>query len=564
MPVGEVEPVVRHFIADTSNDVLVLKGQWGVGKTHFWHSVIKSASQNKKMGRDSYAYISLFGLNSLDDLRNAIFASRVKASEIGIKDPLSVLQKNAKGLVKHLKLVPKVKDWSAVASTAAFHMINETLVCLDDLERKGKDFDILEILGLVSLLKEHRNCKVAIILNDKSLQDDDLEKFQRHAEKLIDIELNFSQTPEEAFKCAFHTGHPHYEFLSNECSKLGITNIRILQRLQRFVDGLSEWYPKYDDQVKEAILHTLALYVWCYYDKDGNSPSLDYVTRYRFNPFGTLEDTKKTSQQKNWDELLHDYRYLNTDDLDLKIAEYVQKGYVVGEAFGLTLDKKNAEVKTSKGQGYYRRAWDLYQNSFENNEADFVRELISSFRANMQYLSPRDLSGTAQILRNLGRNDEANKLVDEYVASRQGTPKFFDLNSYPFRGDIRDSYVLKKFDEVLANTHDTRTLAEVLERLINKNGWGSEDEIFLSSRSSDDYYGFFKSQNSEDLYHYVKQCLQFGSYQNGSERQQSIANRAREALQRIAAESTINRIRIESLYDVKLMPQAKGPSPEEA
>jgi hypothetical protein len=312
MAIGKVEPVVRHFIADNSNDVLVLKGQWGVGKTYFWHSVVKSASKSSSIGRDSYAYVSLFGLNSLDDLRNAIFASRVKTSDIGRNDPLSVLEINAKGLVKYLKRLPKLKDWSAVASAAAFRMVTNTLVCLDDLERKGNGLGTREILGLVSLLKEQRNCKVALILNDGSLQGEDQDRFQRHGEKLIDIELTFSQTPEEALNCAFLTSHPQYDAMARNCPKLGITNIRILQRLKRFVEGLSEWYPKCEVSVRDAILHTLPLYVWCYYDKDGNAPPLDYVRRYGFNPFGSLKDNDETPQEKAWGELLHDYGYLLT------------------------------------------------------------------------------------------------------------------------------------------------------------------------------------------------------------------------------------------------------------
>jgi hypothetical protein len=250
--------------------------------------------------------------------------------------------------------------------------------------------------------------------------------------------------------------------------------------------------------------------------------------------------------------------------LDIQIAEYVQKGYVDEEALCLALGKKNAEVKSSEGQGHYTKAWGLYHNSFENNEAEFVRELVSSFRTNMEYLSPMNLSGAAEALREFGHGEEADKLVDEYVASRRGNPKLFDLNSYPFRGDIRDPYVLQKFEEVLSNTEETRTLSEVLQRLVAKNGWGTEDEIFLSSRSVGEYYEFFKQQNSEELHHYVKRCLEFGSYSNATDRQQSIAERAREALRRIAKESTINRMRVEKIYGVKLERPPEAPASENA
>jgi hypothetical protein len=63
------------------------------------------------------------------------------------------------------------------------------LIYIDDMERKSKGVDIAEIIGLVSFLKEQRDCKVIIILNDDSLKDEAKEKFRLHGEKIVTVHV---------------------------------------------------------------------------------------------------------------------------------------------------------------------------------------------------------------------------------------------------------------------------------------------------------------------------------------------------------------------------------------
>ena len=46
---------------------LLLKGKWGVGKTHLWKTQIAPKLKNQK-----YAHVSLFGIKTAMDLKNKI------------------------------------------------------------------------------------------------------------------------------------------------------------------------------------------------------------------------------------------------------------------------------------------------------------------------------------------------------------------------------------------------------------------------------------------------------------------------------------------------------------
>ncbi len=62
--------------------------------------------------------------------------------------------------------------------------------------------------------------------------------------------------------------------------------------------------------------------------------------------------------------------------------------------------------------------------------------------------------------------------------------------------------------------------------------------------SVDDYYNLFKNEKGRHLSRCVNACLRFGRFSNSSDQQNQIANRAKEALKRIATESELNRRRV--------------------
>src|SRR4030081_1415024 len=63
------------------------------------------------------------------------------------------------------------KTLAEMAQSSTFLMVRDQIICIDDIERKGKDLRAIDILGLVSMLAEQRNCKVVIIMNDDQLEE---------------------------------------------------------------------------------------------------------------------------------------------------------------------------------------------------------------------------------------------------------------------------------------------------------------------------------------------------------------------------------------------------------
>jgi hypothetical protein len=92
---------IERFLADTKPEVFCLTGKWGVGKTYTWKTLVRQARDTKSIGLKRYAYVSLFGQNSLADLKAVIFEESRGIDAIDRPVDISSLDNAAKSLGAH-------------------------------------------------------------------------------------------------------------------------------------------------------------------------------------------------------------------------------------------------------------------------------------------------------------------------------------------------------------------------------------------------------------------------------------------------------------------------------
>jgi hypothetical protein len=555
MSLEQITTVVENFINETHNQLLVIKGDWGVGKTHFWDSLIAKSRENGVVGSDYYASVSLFGLNSLDELKSAIAVSRVDVRSTSTIDSINT---NIAKLLTRLEKIPALEKYLGGSMATILHsLVTDTLVCFDDIERKGLGLAMRDVLGLASLLKEQRNCKVVLIINDNELGAES-EEFRVHGEKIIDRQLSFVLTPEESFECVFKTGQPHYDLIKSSVLSLKIPNIRILQRIQRFIEDINPYLNGTEKRTSEDVIRSLVLFVWSYYGVANGAPDLKFVLNYStVNSWLKREkNIQETDEEKKWSKVLGSYNYFRTEEIDECLSLFVETGYINKGEFPERLKKKDELHKVQNRDESYREAWAPYSNSFDDDEEEFINGLLKAFRANIEILSPRDLQSVVDLLRQLERTGDVDALVDEYFA-RRNSPNDIEalkkLDKSTFSDDIKDEYLILKLRETLepAKT-DTRTLAEVVRPMALTEGWSIDDVRHMNSFSVDDYYNFFKSERGDRLYWCVKKCLDFAEHKGDNGTYESVGEKAKRALLRISGESNFQRIRIKTIYKLEL------------
>jgi hypothetical protein len=550
MTLSLVRKELNRFLAEADAEVLALRGKWGVGKTFSWNRILEEANRSGPICRQRYAYLSLFGISSLAELKFSLFEQSIDRQLIGKQPTLATFQDNAAQLSfslgrKAWRLAistPYMKSVSPALEAVSFFSVRDTLICLDDLERRSESLSARDVLGLVSLLKEQRNCKIVFLLNDG---EDGLEDFEKYREKVVDVELLFDPTAEECAEIAFDSAEPLYQSIGELSQKLNITNIRTLKKIERLVRLVKHKLNNLEPEVVRQIVHSLVLYGWCHYRAgDPSIPPLDYVQKIGYALFGLGEKENISDDKKAWHSKLQNYGYQVTDELDEILARAVKTGCIVDADFDKAAEEKNLQIVAAKATGSFTDAWRTYHDSFDNNQDNVISALHESFKVNAKYITPLNLNGTVQLFRELGEDEKAEELIESFIKARASEPEIFNLSGYPLAGEITDKKVRDAFDKAYEGASIRESPKQVLMRLSDSNGWSHQDEIVLAETTVDEYYELFKTESGDHLTEMVNACLRFGRFSNANERQKQIAENAVKALTRIGKESAINALRV--------------------
>ncbi len=129
MSITLIENEIRRFLSAEGSEVTCLSGRWGAGKTFAWNKCLSDAKAQKKIGLKRYSYVSLFGVNSLDEFKYSIFENTLQSSEIGTKPSLETLQTNTVAAAERLgrkftwfmQQLPYVKSHVGVLDLSGFY-----------------------------------------------------------------------------------------------------------------------------------------------------------------------------------------------------------------------------------------------------------------------------------------------------------------------------------------------------------------------------------------------------------------------------------------------------------
>ncbi len=561
MTLATVKAVAHHFLTSKEPEILAIKGSWGVGKTFAWHQIVRELKN--QISLPSYCYVSLFGIASLSELRTAIFAKAQPVKLIGEKLDVETintewmslgwnsLRSITHGLSK-FKDAPYIKNLSIGLETIAPHLIKNMIICLDDLERVNSDhFKIDELLGLISSLKEEKRCKVVLIFNEEKITPATVYKTYR--EKVIDIELLFAPSAEEAADLAIPSNLPNYAAIKKFATTLGIKNIRILRRIISLVELIHPQIKHLHPNVAEQAAMTVVVLAWCYYDTNEKTPSVQFVLEWNQIMWGFNEHKGKESDARRieWAAVLRNYGLMRIDEFDLTIYKVIEHGYVEESGLSKAASNLDAQIRANELESSFSSAWELFHNSFADNKDELIRNMTDSFRRSVHQISPMNLNGTVGLLRKLVPGNLADELIDYYIESRSKTVerRFFNLEEYPFSGDVTDAAIKDKFAKRYAESQQLPSLNDAVAQIAKDKSCSKAQLQTLELASEDDFFNLFKGDHGDNLAGIVKACLQFENWPENK----AIGRKARAALERIGRESDLNQLRV-ARYGVTVEP----------
>ncbi|MFZ1009262.1 MAG: hypothetical protein WAN65_20635, partial [Candidatus Sulfotelmatobacter sp.] len=488
--------------------------------------------------------------NSLDELKYSIFENSVKSSEINVEPSLETLQTNTAAAAERLgrkslwflQQVPLIKNYVGGLGPVWFLSVRETIVCIDDIERRGKGLSVRDVLGLISNLRELKKCKVCLILNDEAL-DEDKKDFQTYLEKVVDVSLKFAPSPEECARIALTPDSETNTELAECCVALRISNIRLIKRIERSVIRVKPMLQDLDRQVLEQAVRSLALLGWSVYEPN-TAPPVDYLQGRKAAQLGAERGKSVPAREAAWNALLDSYGFSGMDEFDLTLLDGIRDGFFDPGRVKKHASALSDQAKAGRLRGSMWNAWAGFHDSFDDNQTEVLNSIYQSFMEGSRYIDPINLSATVALFKELGSPERADEIIKNYVASHSDDFRLFDLGNYPFREDVKDPDVVRAFADKLGMFQETRSAGDVLRSIGRSNGWSREEIAILSAAPVDEYYRMFKGAKGDDLRLILNACLQFDRIANATEEMREISRRARNALTMIGEESSINARRV--------------------
>lgn len=550
MSIAIIEQQIGRFLASEAPEVLAIKGGWGVGKTYAWNAYLHAAKNQRRIALSDYSYVSLFGINSLQELKNSIFENMMSRQYIGRRPSVESFRTNMNRLLRTtgkkkfaLFSVEKAAEFiDAPFESLAFLSLEKTLICLDDFERKGKGIETQDILGLITILKEQKKCKVVLILNDESLGGDSHIEYNRLREKVIDSELRFAPSARDCVAISLRNDTLG-KLLAPAIIQLKINNIRVIKKTEALAGLMLPVLKNFDPQVLERAIRILALLAWCYYSRSAEAPEYAFVMNHSAS-FASLDSEENlTTQQQQWNAILRGYDNFCLDDFGRQIGHLVENGYLDEERMRELATACDSQIRAARSEKSFQEAWCKFYNSFDDNAADVINCLSESFRDNARHISPANLDGSVRLLRYLGKDKLASRIIDLYIEKRKSETKLFAIESAVETEEIRDPEVIEKFRRIQHALREKLTLRQICERL-QEEGDHSDEEHQLAKASVADFILLFKQINGDDLSRYIDLCLRYGRLGGISDQQRLIVEKATAALQQIGRESRLNASRV--------------------
>jgi len=524
MSVAQVKKALHDFAVKGSGSAVVLKGDWGTGKTHLWDTILKE--KGSTFLRTHYSYVSLFGINSLTDLKRSIFENTVPSSKVGSENSvLDNLQRldfsdGASWLKKVLRQgkeakIPFVGSVGGIVDSIQYSMISNTLICIDDFERRGNSLSARDVLGLISNLVEKKDCSVILILNDSSLKPDD--EFFSYSEKVFDYEVKYSPSEHESVKLIFGSAGKMREFLVENIVKLKINNIRLLKKIELFASVLDEVLKEAHSKVVYQAHNTLPLAVMAVYGGGKCKVDIDFILSYQGSLLSYMPDNAGASaeelERKNIirekSTYLDEYGFGRCDEFDALIIDLVCKGYADDETLRELVEGAEKKIKHDDDIALLGKAWELFHASFSDNESEVYTAFEFAISEALQHFTVNDLDSVASIYCDLGKERFINTVVDKYFSeffSAKGVREKDDIFQWP-----RNAYLSLKLNQYFDSLAVTGDLSELVLAVVKGSGFPDGDlRRGIAQKKDDDFYEYFSSLNSKDLTRHARALLKCG------------------------------------------------------
>ncbi|NAR52847.1 NTPase [Acinetobacter haemolyticus] len=495
--------ILEHNIKNEKiGTAIAITGPWGVGKTFFWKSFLDKQLSNERIYTDDnvfnrkYAYVSLFGLESLSDLKTQIY-SNIECFHSSVEIPkwikgLPSIFKDSR--VTQLGISAPVK----LIDNLMFNRVNDAIICFDDFERMSNKLDIKDVMGLANYLKLEKNCQVILILDEDKAEGDNKKKYADYKEKLIDETIVINSVEPLIRENAKDIDEALVNLMIDFADKLDIHNFRFFQKVIKLYRDFRKSLPEVvADSTKEIILTRI---LQGFFIQDFGTASEVSWEDFRIvseSKQSEWSDKKKQTYLK-FDRLFSSYNYfLKQDDWCLEFRKWFeQKDDFSNE----NLIKLAQSELISDSNNKLRDKLSALLDERDNYQAsdDFIDRLYSISCQSIGISSLPDLRACISTLEDFEKSKKA-KLLESKVISWIKEKLSKDRNAFKISGLFESHGFENIIQEFLKLNPNTPPLKDAIYHVYINNAYSDLDleSIRNADKSSLNQFIFKDFQEDE-------------------------------------------------------------------
>jgi hypothetical protein len=545
---------IERVVFQSSKPIVVaLTGGWGEGKTHFWKEVVVPSQGEKKTG-----YVSVFGAESLAVIRERVVVASISLSKFasdgsGKKWSRAVnsVITAARGAWNSYGSKFGVSDSIAVELLQTIGLRPGWIICLDDVERLSEKVGFDNFLGYVTELRDKWLLKVVLIYNREPIDKDAGSAFHVYQEKVIDRSIPFALDFGDVIDLVFKDVRiPNFDVCAEVLKRsqvLGLRNIRILVKARSYFEEISLLLGTGAEP--EFLRTAIASLLLFSYMKFSNQKPTDltfemlashseWADRFRKASGAQGDDAPKTNPAK---ELLQQYRYVTTDNLDRLLITFVRTDVLDAE------ELRSLHAQYQKDEGKRQAAKQLhdvfdtyYHGTMRENPVELCDALEVALPPYLPHIPPVELDFALVVLNTFGKVAKAKEFLDDFKRIRGQVFEQLDPDSIFTTGPY--SYApLKEYFKGIQQTQDIdqRSIEAVMTSAIANRFVDPKDGARLAEFSVDDLVSYLVAHDQPKLTSKLGVLAK-----DGSDKVRALAFGA---AKKIAATGPLNRMRMEGM-----------------
>lgn len=553
-----IQSAIDGFLNDESPSAIFIQGKWGVGKTHFWRNQISKNFADKPWLK-RYSYVSLFGVNSLADLKISLGVAteefdRDAEVEWRLKGSfLRVWWRVQKWLGDVLKFIPRVGNQaSSLYSRATFYAVKNRVICLDDVERRGAALSLHDVLGLVSYLVEDRSCRVVVIMNSGQLSKDDQVVWIENKEKVFHGELTYAPTLRETIMLGLSLDKNElwYEAAALNLEKLGVRNIRIVQRTSRAIRLAVESVKdvEFEKETIEHISTVLPLLIYSAFGSGDGAPRLDVVLRVcKQHPVLASLLSKRddlSEEDKAVEDVVRKYAiYLHTP-LDEELVGMLLTGFPDIKKLSEAVREYQARAEVRRLQDKWSDAWRAYHDTLQDNRNEIIIAMRQAWPPVSQFEEIQNLQSLVELLRFLGESGLASEYITSWIEQRV-PERLGEFDERLSNRRIHDREILEGLQAAQAKLNVAMTLEEAFNLWIEDPQLIRIDVVTVFAEASpEEIVGLLMNIRSKDLAMGIRKVIGMRGFSGANSQKAALNFQA--ALEKISKTSVLADRRIKS------------------